>query len=159
MCLILVYMCHTGKVLSCTMLTLWPLNAKDAIVADTTYLTALLEASPYPLCFFTFDGHLITCNPGTTASLRAFLDMYLSRHSYAGVQLIACTHTHTHTHTTHTLRRASSSQGSYYCMCPHTTVFFLILMYVSSYDCMYVLILLDASSCYYMFVLMLLYVS
>ena len=26
-------------------------------------MTALLEASPYPLCFFTFDGHLITCNP------------------------------------------------------------------------------------------------
>eukprot|EP00961_Rhodomonas_salina_P206327 2785158-Rhodomonas_salina.1 len=31
--------------------------------ANTTYMTALLECSPYPLCFFTFDGHLITCNP------------------------------------------------------------------------------------------------
>ena len=164
MCLILVYMCHTGKVLSCTMLTLWPLNAKDAIVADTTYLTALLEASPYPLCFFTFDGHLITCNPGTTASLRACLDMYLNRHSYAASNSSPAhtqTHTHTlslsHTHTrTHTLR-ACFSQGSYYCMCPHTTVFFLIRMYVSSYDCMCILILLDVSSCYYMCVLMLLY--
>jgi len=24
---------------------------------------ALLETSPYPLCFFSLDGHLITCNP------------------------------------------------------------------------------------------------
>jgi len=27
------------------------------------WATALLEASPYPLCLFTFNGHLITCNP------------------------------------------------------------------------------------------------
>jgi len=40
----------------------WTLNTKDQMVSDTTYLTALLEASPYPLLLFTFDGHLITCN-------------------------------------------------------------------------------------------------
>ena len=139
MCLILVYICHTGKVLSCTMLTLWPLNAKDAIVADTTYLTALLEASPYPLCFFTFDGHLITCNPGTTASLRACLYMYLNRHSYAGVQLIACTHTHTHTPHTYTASRIFFSGlillyvPSYYCIFPHTHVRVLIRLYVCTH--------------------------
>ena len=31
------------------------------------YMTSLLECSPYPLCFFTFDGHLITCNPAAVA--------------------------------------------------------------------------------------------
>ncbi len=38
-CLIRTYMCHAGKVLSYTKLslTLTPLNAKDAIVAHTTY--------------------------------------------------------------------------------------------------------------------------
>eukprot|EP00802_Teleaulax_amphioxeia_P001333 Tamp_01335.p1 GENE.Tamp_01335~~Tamp_01335.p1 ORF type:complete len:712 (+),score=206.96 Tamp_01335:78-2213(+) len=51
-----------GKESGCIMVNHWALNTKDQMVSDTTYLTALLEASPYPLCLFTFDGHLITCN-------------------------------------------------------------------------------------------------
>lgn len=42
--------------ISCCMITQWPLEIKSRIEANTTYQTALLESSPYPLCFFSFDG-------------------------------------------------------------------------------------------------------
>mmetsp|Transcript_19671 Transcript_19671/g.40067 ORF Transcript_19671/g.40067 Transcript_19671/m.40067 type:complete len:698 (+) Transcript_19671:290-2383(+) len=45
----------------------WPLEVKSQLEANTKYMTSLLECSPYPLCFFTFDGHLITCNPAAVA--------------------------------------------------------------------------------------------
>eukprot|EP00960_Hanusia_phi_P066838 766484-Hanusia_phi.AAC.2 len=41
----------------------WPIDTVNEREVDTTYMTSLLECSPYPLCFFTTDGHLITCNP------------------------------------------------------------------------------------------------
>ena len=41
----------------------WPLDIRRQLEENTRYMTSLLECSPYPLCFFTFDGHLITCNP------------------------------------------------------------------------------------------------
>ena len=40
----------------CCMVTQWPLDIKSKIEANTTYQTSLLESSPYPLCFFSFDG-------------------------------------------------------------------------------------------------------
>eukprot|EP00292_Cryptomonas_paramecium_P007797 CAMPEP_0113689234 /NCGR_PEP_ID=MMETSP0038_2-20120614/17029_1 /TAXON_ID=2898 /ORGANISM="Cryptomonas paramecium" /LENGTH=346 /DNA_ID=CAMNT_0000610239 /DNA_START=270 /DNA_END=1307 /DNA_ORIENTATION=- /assembly_acc=CAM_ASM_000170 len=49
------------------MVTQWPLEIKSKLEANTMYMTSLLECSPYPLCFFTFDGHLITCNPAAVA--------------------------------------------------------------------------------------------
>eukprot|EP00286_Rhodomonas_abbreviata_P016626 CAMPEP_0181340856 /NCGR_PEP_ID=MMETSP1101-20121128/30077_1 /TAXON_ID=46948 /ORGANISM="Rhodomonas abbreviata, Strain Caron Lab Isolate" /LENGTH=287 /DNA_ID=CAMNT_0023452049 /DNA_START=545 /DNA_END=1404 /DNA_ORIENTATION=+ len=54
---------QNGAMTPCCMITHWPLEVKTQMEANTTYMTALLECSPYPLCFFTFDGHLITCNP------------------------------------------------------------------------------------------------
>mmetsp|Transcript_7614 Transcript_7614/g.14984 ORF Transcript_7614/g.14984 Transcript_7614/m.14984 type:complete len:710 (-) Transcript_7614:20-2149(-) len=52
---------------TCCMVTQWPLEVKSKIEAHTSYQTALLESSPYPLCFFSFDGHLITCNPAAVS--------------------------------------------------------------------------------------------
>ena len=56
----------TGRIV--TMLSVWPLDVKDPKVKETTLQAALLEASPYPLCFFRMDGHLITCNPAARRS-------------------------------------------------------------------------------------------
>ena len=56
----------TGRIV--TMLSVWPLDVKDPMVKETTLQAALLEASPYPLCFFRMDGHLITCNPAARRS-------------------------------------------------------------------------------------------
>mmetsp|Transcript_47977 Transcript_47977/g.114008 ORF Transcript_47977/g.114008 Transcript_47977/m.114008 type:complete len:721 (+) Transcript_47977:190-2352(+) len=56
-----------GEQVSAVMITAWPVRIKAQLAANTTYMTSLLELSPYPLCFFTFDGHLITCNPAAVA--------------------------------------------------------------------------------------------
>mmetsp|Transcript_55027 Transcript_55027/g.129775 ORF Transcript_55027/g.129775 Transcript_55027/m.129775 type:complete len:703 (+) Transcript_55027:274-2382(+) len=52
-----------GEEVKAVMIQQWPLEIKSKLDANTKYMTTLLECSPYPLCFFTFDGHLITCNP------------------------------------------------------------------------------------------------
>jgi PAS domain-containing protein len=49
-----------GEAVSAALVTGWPVLEMEA---STKYMTSLLECSPYPLCFFTFDGHLINCNP------------------------------------------------------------------------------------------------
>eukprot|EP00292_Cryptomonas_paramecium_P013979 CAMPEP_0113702508 /NCGR_PEP_ID=MMETSP0038_2-20120614/25242_1 /TAXON_ID=2898 /ORGANISM="Cryptomonas paramecium" /LENGTH=230 /DNA_ID=CAMNT_0000626665 /DNA_START=458 /DNA_END=1147 /DNA_ORIENTATION=+ /assembly_acc=CAM_ASM_000170 len=49
------------------MITYWPIEVRSQAEANTTYMTSLLQCSPYPLCFFTFDGQLITCNPAARA--------------------------------------------------------------------------------------------
>ncbi|KAJ1489701.1 hypothetical protein T484DRAFT_1779545 [Baffinella frigidus] len=45
-----------GEQVSAVMITAWPVRIKAQLAANTTYMTSLLELSPYPLCFFTFDG-------------------------------------------------------------------------------------------------------
>ncbi|KAJ1473791.1 hypothetical protein T484DRAFT_1834842, partial [Baffinella frigidus] len=66
----------TAGVSAC-LITGWPVSSVDIQDASTKYMTSLLECSPYPLCFFTFDGHLINCNPaarkvfGTTIWLQS----------------------------------------------------------------------------------------
>ena len=45
------------------MQTQWPAEVKERLGNNTTYMKALLECSPYPLCLFDFNGKLITCNP------------------------------------------------------------------------------------------------
>uniref|UniRef100_A0A6T8JUN8 Phosphodiesterase n=3 Tax=Hemiselmis andersenii TaxID=464988 RepID=A0A6T8JUN8_HEMAN len=52
-----------GELIDGVLVVHWPVDVRSQLEANTTYMTALLECSPYPLCFFTFDGHLITCNP------------------------------------------------------------------------------------------------
>uniref|UniRef100_A0A7S4KJ92 Phosphodiesterase n=1 Tax=Guillardia theta TaxID=55529 RepID=A0A7S4KJ92_GUITH len=54
---------QAGETIECVMTVRWPLDIRRQLEENTKYMTSLLECSPYPLCFFTFDGHLITCNP------------------------------------------------------------------------------------------------
>jgi len=66
-----------GQNVSAVLITGWPVESESEMEANTKYMTSLLECSPYPLLFFTFDGHLITCNPaarkvfGTTIWLQS----------------------------------------------------------------------------------------
>eukprot|EP00960_Hanusia_phi_P060191 764431-Hanusia_phi.AAC.4 len=57
----------SGETIGCVMTVRWPIDIRRQLEENTKYMTSLLECSPYPLCFFTFDGHLITCNPAAIA--------------------------------------------------------------------------------------------
>ena len=45
----------------------WPAEVKRNLEGSNKYMKKLLECSPYPLCLFNFNGHLITCNPAAVA--------------------------------------------------------------------------------------------
>eukprot|EP00292_Cryptomonas_paramecium_P011743 CAMPEP_0113703098 /NCGR_PEP_ID=MMETSP0038_2-20120614/25626_1 /TAXON_ID=2898 /ORGANISM="Cryptomonas paramecium" /LENGTH=306 /DNA_ID=CAMNT_0000627433 /DNA_START=14 /DNA_END=930 /DNA_ORIENTATION=+ /assembly_acc=CAM_ASM_000170 len=57
----------SGEPETAVLVTSWSREFKSLFDSDTHYKTALLDLSPYPLCFFNFEGHLITCNPAAVA--------------------------------------------------------------------------------------------
>mmetsp|Transcript_34757 Transcript_34757/g.108816 ORF Transcript_34757/g.108816 Transcript_34757/m.108816 type:complete len:699 (-) Transcript_34757:114-2210(-) len=50
------------------MITRLPQDLQRQLDSHMRYMTFLLECSPYPMGFFTFDGHLITSNPAAVAA-------------------------------------------------------------------------------------------
>jgi len=57
----------TGEISEGFMITQWPAEVKRSLEGYNKYMKAVLECSPYPLCLFTFNGQLITCNPAAVA--------------------------------------------------------------------------------------------
>ena len=80
------------------MVTTWPLKVRTQLSANIEYMTSLLERSPYPLCFFTLDGHLITCNPAAVAVFGKTIwlqsDIFgMEEHERRGINLEWCRET------------------------------------------------------------------
>lgn len=67
MCVPVTVALEGGVTESGVMITQWPAEVKLRLEGTNKYMKTLLECSPYPLCLFTFNGQLITCNPAAVA--------------------------------------------------------------------------------------------
>jgi PAS domain-containing protein len=67
MCVPVTLQYSSGEVDQGVMITKWPAQVKRNLENSNRYMRKLLECSPYPLCLFNFNGHLITCNPAAVA--------------------------------------------------------------------------------------------
>jgi PAS domain-containing protein len=67
MCVPVTVALGNGETADGVMITQWPAEVKRRLEGTNKYMKALLECSPYPLCLFTFNGQLITCNPAAVA--------------------------------------------------------------------------------------------
>lgn len=77
--------------------------------ANTTYMTSLLEFSPYPLCFFTFDGESGLYVRAHSSTLPCPLSLFLFLPSTHKTTCLELTWTQTHvTQTTHRHRHKLS---------------------------------------------------